>query len=261
MLDLFQEREFREFHSKVRNFTLTDEYRLRNIYRLLDESLVVAGDVVEFGSYYGGVAIFMGLILESRESSKKVHIFDSFCGLPKPEPSQDKLYYEGRFSSELILTKQLIREAGLEERIVIHAGWFKDSFRKTSADMSFCFAHIDANLYQSTLEALHFLIPRIYLKACVVVDDVFDGEMTPTGVERAILETIPSEETLFLGPYGQVYFRNRLKDDEKQSYLKLGNMWLSTIELNKDSKYIESIEKSIKIAKKLLTVAKLNENK
>ncbi|MGM0439773.1 MAG: TylF/MycF/NovP-related O-methyltransferase [Chlamydiota bacterium] len=55
-----------------------------NLHYLLAQTLLldVAGDVVEVGCYRGLTAILIQKTLEAYVSSKRLHVYDSFDGLP-----------------------------------------------------------------------------------------------------------------------------------------------------------------------------------
>jgi hypothetical protein len=67
---------------------------------------------------------------------------------------------------------------GVLDRIEIHAGLFTETFARLAVrDLAFAMVHVDANIYESTLAACRFAIPRVSRGGAVVFDDyhgVFD---------------------------------------------------------------------------------------
>ena len=61
---------------------------------------------------------------------------------------------------------------GVADRVEIHQGLFSASFPAIAARaLAFAFVHIDANIYQGTLEACEFAVPRIAAGGAVAFDD------------------------------------------------------------------------------------------
>jgi hypothetical protein len=72
--------------------------------------------------------------------------------------------------------------AEYERLIVIHAGWIPDCFSEV-VDRSFCFVHIDVDLYEPTLASLEFFGSRMVPGGIIVCDDY--GFETCPGARRA----------------------------------------------------------------------------
>lgn len=138
------------------------------------EARRVPGVVIECGSYRGATGLFLALLGRMHNLTQKVLLLDTFTG--GPELSS---YDTGRRPDEFALDgdpvgriQQQAEMLGVKERIEIHQGLFADTFATLSPrPLAFAFAHIDANLYQSTKEACHFTIPRVSEGGIVVFDD------------------------------------------------------------------------------------------
>ncbi len=60
----------------------------------------------------------------------------------------------------------------IDDRVEVHQGLFADTFAVLGGrDRRFAFVHIDANIYQGTLEACAFTIPRVAPGGLIVFDD------------------------------------------------------------------------------------------
>jgi O-methyltransferase len=60
----------------------------------------------------------------------------------------------------------------VDDRVEVCQGLFCDTFKTLEKrDLKFAFVHIDANIYQGTLEACQFTVPRISSGGAVVFDD------------------------------------------------------------------------------------------
>ena len=141
--------------------------RCQVLYRLGRQALSVAGDFAECGVYRGGTALLLSRVLEGR--GKTLHLFDSFEGLPAPDPERDPDLEEGVFraTSARDVSGLLCRFPGTIE---IHEGWIPSTFDGLD-ESRFAFVHIDVDLYRSTLDCLEYFYPRLSAGAVVVFDD------------------------------------------------------------------------------------------
>jgi len=108
------------------------------------------GDMAEAGVYRGGSAAVM--LAASR--LKRLHLFDTFEGLPHAEA--------GFSAGEYLGSDKDVRDnlSQWPNRIVLHKGLFPDSAIGLE-QMRFSFVHLDLDLYDSTAAALEWFWPRI----------------------------------------------------------------------------------------------------
>lgn len=138
------------------------------------EARRIPGDVIECGSHRGATGLFLALLGRLHGVEQRVLLFDTFRGAPA-----HSAYDTGRGVDEFAidgdpvhLIRQQAAALGVADRIEIHRGLFVDTFRVLAPRrLTFAFAHIDANLYQSTKEACAFTIPRMLEGGIVVFDD------------------------------------------------------------------------------------------
>jgi len=143
-----------------------------NIYLLLTRFLPKLADknVVEFGSYRGGTAIFMALVLREVAPEARVYALDTFEGMPKTDKSIDA-HSEADFSdTSLDQLNKRIRELGLTNVIPVK-GLFQDTFPGLAAGVKFGLAHIDADIYSAVKYAQDAVWPRMTRGGYVVFDD------------------------------------------------------------------------------------------
>jgi O-methyltransferase len=157
---------------------------LRELQKVLDAG--IEGDVVELGCYVGTTSLFLQRML--KETTKTLHVYDSFAGLP-PKVAQDASPVGEQFiHGELAATKQQLikhfRQTGLPLPI-IHKAWFE---QLTATDMPdvISFAFLDGDFYTSILASLKVVWPKLAPGAVVVVDD-YHTEALP-GVQHALQE-------------------------------------------------------------------------
>jgi hypothetical protein len=132
------------------------------------------GDVIECGAYRGATSLLIAVLGRLNEVPQTVYMLDTFSGVERT--SEFDVSRNGReFTAEPGQVDRIRRQAeqlGVLSRISIHQGLFADSFTRLAECTSrFAFAHIDANLYDSTFEACEFVLPRMSPGAAVVFDD------------------------------------------------------------------------------------------
>ena len=148
--------------------------RLENLLRIWWETRIAAGDVIECGAYRGGTSLFLALLGRLNGIDQKVLLMDTFAGMP-PVSVYDLGRTDGEFtppSDQVDVIRRQAEALAIAERIEIHRGLFNETFPALAArDARFAFVHIDANIYEGTLEACRFAIPRVSPSGAVVFDD------------------------------------------------------------------------------------------
>lgn len=130
------------------------------------------GDVAEFGVYRGSTSKGIANLLSRVGSDKHIHMFDTFSGLPDPDPEDlgdtlfdEWLHWERYNASERVVEKIM---QGHEARYTTYKGFFGDfsDFKKP-----LCFAHIDADMFAGTRDAIQICNRVMVPKGVIVVDD------------------------------------------------------------------------------------------
>ncbi len=167
----------------------------------------IEGDIVEFGTASGFTATVLANAMVFSELSrpiKRLHLFDSFTGLPVPTSAIDQdtfhvrrgLWREGGCkglsAAELHAACSRILPA---ERVVIHEGWFKDKVVELPPLQRFGFIHFDGDLYQSTIDALGplFATGKISNGAMICFDDWNSNQASPEHCERRAWRELVAE--------------------------------------------------------------------
>ncbi len=141
-----------------------------NIYSLTRAQCRLPGDLAEVGVYTGASA---KLICEARGAvgsahcgvpltgvTKRLHLFDTFAGLPQSS-AKDRNVYTNKSKPQYACSLESV-QSYLRDYSDLH--FYKGLFPDTAEpvrDRSFCFVHLDVDLYQSTLACLQFFYPRL----------------------------------------------------------------------------------------------------
>jgi O-methyltransferase len=138
----------------------------------------IEGDLIEAGVWRGGATILMRAILKDLNIlNKKVWVADSFKGLPKPDIEKYKSDKGNRLNKLKILNVSLEEVKRnfekydlLDEQVVFLEGWFKDTLAKAPIT-KLALIRLDADMYESTFQALENLYPKLSLGGYVIIDD------------------------------------------------------------------------------------------
>ncbi len=148
----------------------------------------VPGDIVEFGCYIGTTSLFIRRLLdEAGESDKRAfHVYDSFAGLPAKTIQDQSVAGEAFRAGELSVSKKEFLRQFYSARVqppIVHKAWFGDLTDK-DVPQQIAFAFLDGDFYQSILDSLKLVWPRMSQGGVVLIDD-YGREALP-GPERAV---------------------------------------------------------------------------
>ena len=150
-----------------------DERELRVLLRELERLLRAGcqGSVVEFGCYVGTTSLFIRRL---------------FAGLPEKTAQDASAAGEQFVTGELAATRkgflQQFKKAGLRPPVV-HKGWFAELMPHDVPE-DIMFAFLDGDYYQSIMDSLRLVTPKLTPDAVLVVDD-YANEALP-GAARAV---------------------------------------------------------------------------
>ena len=163
-----------------RAHTMIGVPRLDNVRYCIETALAegIPGDLIETGVWRGGASIFMRGILKARGVvDRTVWVADSFEGLPPadlakyPKESTMPLHLAGdlRVSIEQV-RENFARYGLLDEQVQFLKGWFRDTL-PTAPIGALAVMRLDGDLYESTMDALVALWPKLSPGGFVIVDD------------------------------------------------------------------------------------------
>ena len=154
--------------------------RLQNLQRLVQLTLDehIPGDYIETGVWRGGCCILMrGVLAANGVSDRRVYVADSFEGLPPPKPdmfpadAKDKHHTHPELAIGVDQVKANFDKYGLlDSQVVFVKGFFEHTLPKLEAK-SFALIRLDGDMYQSTIEALDALYPKLSAGGYCVIDD------------------------------------------------------------------------------------------
>lgn len=116
----------------------------------------VEGDIAEVGVWEGSTAKVIAQI----KGSKSLHLFDTFEGFPDISQHDSWTFKMGDYLIRKNLS-QIKSEFSAFENVYFYAGVFPHDTGHNVQNKKFSFVHLDADLYNSTLESLEFFYPRM----------------------------------------------------------------------------------------------------
>lgn len=137
----------------------------------------IPGDVIEAGVWRGGATIFMRAVLKAYgDTNRIVWVADSFQGLPKPSselyPADAgcTLWAVSEYASGLDEVKANFARYGLlDEQVRFLVGWFRDTL-PTAPIERLAVLRVDASMYESTMDCLRHLYPKLSVGGYAIVD-------------------------------------------------------------------------------------------
>lgn len=137
----------------------------------------VPGDLIETGVWRGGTVIFMRAVLQAMNvTDRVVWAADSFEGLPAPdakyEADKDDIFYT---FDELKISLEIVKENFkkynlLDEQVRFLKGWFRDTL-PTAPIEKLAVLRLDGDMYESTMDALVNLYPKLSVGGYLIIDD------------------------------------------------------------------------------------------
>ena len=149
----------------------------------------VPGDFIETGVWRGGASILVRAVLASYEvTDRTVWVVDSFQGLPTPDvekypaDAKSKLYKRSRLAISLDQVKAHFDRYGLlDDQVRFLKGWFSETL-PTAPIGTLAVMRLDGDMYESTIDSLNNLYPKLSVGGFVIIDDFGAVE----GCKRAV---------------------------------------------------------------------------
>jgi hypothetical protein len=154
--------------------------RLNNI-QLCAENILkdnIKGDFIEAGVWHGGSTIFMRGIFKPLDIKNRiVWVADSFQGCPfpnaikYPRDRNSNLYQIDVLNVPLKEVQSNFKRYGLlDKQVRFIEGWFKDTLPDAPIK-SLSLIRLDGDLYESTMDSLISLYPKLSIGGYIIIDD------------------------------------------------------------------------------------------
>ncbi len=202
---------------RVRRHTLTSTARIAALCDAVSYVVRegIEGEIVECGVWRGGSMMAAALTLQrSGDTSRELHLYDTFTGMPEPGGEDVSSPYDGyslhkrwrRHSDSgnewagvpVEEVRSAVASTGYPtERIHLHPGMVEDTL-PAEAPESIAVLRLDTDWYSSTRHELNELYPRLADGGVLIIDDYGHYEGARKAVDEYFAET------------GQPVFLNRI---------------------------------------------------
>lgn len=180
-----------------------DKNRFYSLWYLLKQidDKNIPGAMAELGVYRGETA----KVLHHMAPHRELYLFDSFSGLPHQVIKED---CDGTVRARTVdfsntSPQQVLKHIRGSSKVNVIEGLFPETAGSV-ADVTFALVHIDADLYQSTIDALEFFYPKLSPGGTLLVHD-YNHDWP--GVKKAVDEfemTISESFVSLPDQYGSV---------------------------------------------------------
>lgn len=181
---LIQKPEFTDKYEDLREDATDNPCDMFNIYSCAKATDHLKGEIAEVGVYKGGSAKMI-----CRATKKKVHLFDTFEGIPSVS-EYDKKQMGGHFQVGDFNSGTGVMRQFLNENCKIYKGIFPQDTSKWIEKKRFSFVHLDVDVYKSTKESLEFFYPRM-VKGGIILSHDYPNSL---GVKKAFDEFFKDKE-------------------------------------------------------------------
>ena len=174
--------------------SLIAESQNYDLIDLLLNSIVLEGDMIEFGVWRGHMTKRMAAVAKNAGVKKRLYACDSFEGFgDEVITSQDTSLFRPANKLKKKFTAANDVPDKLDEFFKCFdlngacvKGFFNQSLSKIDDTTKYCFAHVDCDAYTSHLDCLNYVYQRMSMGGCIVFDD-YDKKPWP-GATKAVDE-------------------------------------------------------------------------
>jgi hypothetical protein len=213
------QREFGQDHP-LSAFTMVGMKRLDNIEYCMEHILEnkIPGDCIETGVWRGGCTILMKAILKSHgDHTRRVWVADSFSGAPAPNPKKFPIDSGSLLHTPVCsyLTVPLENVQSnfdkfglLDEQVIFLKGLFSDTL-PTAPIEQLALLRLDGDLYESTMDALVNLYPKLSVGGYIIIDDMGSNHPCAQAVSDYRAEKHITEQMLWIDLDGVYWQKQR----------------------------------------------------
>jgi O-methyltransferase len=159
--------------------TLVSIERCHILYQLALQAAGQPGDVAEIGVYRGGKAYLLAKTIATGKN--RLHLFDTFEGMPPTDRQKDPFHHEGNFSdTSLESVKEFLSDC---DNVAYYPGFFPETATPV-ASTRFSLVHVDADIYKSVHDCCSFFYDRLLPGGFMVFDDY--GFLRTPGSKEAV---------------------------------------------------------------------------
>lgn len=185
---------YNSLYIKYSEFTMLPQDTFVSNLDLCNQFSNVEGDIVECGVWRGGMAASLAEVMGK---TRKIHLFDSFEGLPPAKEIDGKEalawqadinsvgYYNNCAADESFVIAAL--KIANHENYRLYKGWFQHTLDGYQGE-EIAILRLDADWYDSVKECLVKLFPQVAAGGIVVIDDYYTWDGCAKAVHDYLAE-------------------------------------------------------------------------
>jgi len=183
---------FHELYERCRAYTMTSFERLYALYKSVEYivSANIPGDFAEAGVWRGGSCMLIAeTLLALGESSRRIFLFDTFAGHPRPDAEKDSDIWGNRAIDEwqrttgddnhgqwaYVSLEEVQANLALtgypSDKLVFVKGMVEKTVQNVDAKGRLALLRLDTDWYGSTAAGLEHLYPRLISGGVLIIDD------------------------------------------------------------------------------------------
>ena len=195
-----EEKEYQIIYDEFSQYTMVPPRQFVSNLKLARSVAAIPGDVVECGTWKGGMIAGIAKVLGN---SRDYFLFDSFEGLPPVEPidglaakrwqqdTSSPKYYDNCTASEADAADAMELSKIRNPRIT--KGWFKDTLPNQNFPNGIAILRLDADWYKSTMQILEALFQKVNSNGLIIIDDYYVWE----GCTKAVHDYLSKNKLCF----------------------------------------------------------------
>jgi len=193
---IWKDHLFTSAYKLVEDKIIMSNDRLCNLYLILKYFLrkIPQGNIIEFGSYKGGSAMFMAYVCSKLHPDIKIYALDTYEGMPDTDKSID-IHSQNDFKD--INLKEIIdfsKSIGLNN-IEFIKGLFQDTSQNVLKKAEkIALAHIDCDIYSAVAYSYNIVKKFMVKGGYIIFDDA--TEASCLGATRAVEDFVIKKDKL-----------------------------------------------------------------
>ncbi|QHV95281.1 TylF/MycF/NovP-related O-methyltransferase [Spirosoma endbachense] len=196
IVNLKKYQHYISLRKKYKNYTMIPQSVFCDNLRLCNANMHLKGDVVECGTWKGGMIAAMAEIMGPNE--RNYYLFDSFEGLPKAEEidgiaanewQRNTLSpnYFDNCKTEMSFAESAMKMAGVLKPHIVK-GWFSDTLPENRFTKNIAILRLDGDWYESIYLCMKYLFPCVIENGLIIIDDYYIWDGTSKAIHDYLSE-------------------------------------------------------------------------
>ncbi len=186
---------FRQALAAMNGRSIVTIDRLINIFLILKFHLnsgCAGSDIVEFGSYMCGSAIFMAYLASRLYPGMNIYALDTFEGMVLTDKRIDAHNEKDFADADMEEIVEYLGEAGITNLIPVKGPFEQTASVTLAGCKGVCLAHIDCDIYDSVVCSYQAVKPHMVDGGYIIFDDATTG--TCLGATKAVEDILYHQE-------------------------------------------------------------------